>query len=116
MSIVAKGIGLLFVFGVSYFLTETLVYGAEAPNLEKLPCGAPEQMEKSLTQRGFQHLLDMKNTKGVNEQLWTGGQVMVITVEKDKELCMVSEASDVTFNPITMEKILNVWKKGQKDL
>jgi hypothetical protein len=100
----------------TFLLYTSMANAAETPNLEKLPCGEPVKMQEELYSKGYHHLLDMKNENGAQEQLWSGGRDMVITVEKDKNLCLVATASEVTFNPLTLEKILGVWKKTQKDL
>ena len=58
----------------------------------------------------------MKNENGTKQQLWAGGQNVVITADKDKQICLVSNADEVKYNPYTLEKILEVWKKNQKEL
>lgn len=83
---------------------------------EKAICDEPSKIESVLQEKGYYHLLDMKNENGTNEQLWSGGQSMVITVEKDNKVCFVSTADNVKFNPYTIEKILEAWKKNQKEL
>jgi len=104
---------------MKYLMIASLLFAtvafAETKN-DKSPCGDPASMEEVLHQKGYFHLLDMKNENGVIEQLWTGGRSMVITAEKDKRVCLVSTADDVTFNPVTLQKIIEVYKKTQKDL
>jgi hypothetical protein len=89
---------------------------AETTKEEKTPCGDPSSMEEVLHEKGYFHLLDMKNENGVTTQLWTGGRSMVITAEKDKKICFVSSADEVTYNPVTLQKIIEVFKKTQKEL
>lgn len=89
---------------------------AETPNPEKLLCEDGTKIEAELHEKGYFHLLDMKNQNGTNEQLWSGGRDMVITIERDKKICLVSTASEVTFNPYTLEKIIEVYRKSQKGL
>lgn len=86
------------------------------PATEKVLCDEPSKMEAVLSEKGYYHLLDMKNENGVTEQLWTGGRSMVITANKDKKICLLSQADDVTYNPYTIEKIIEAYKKSQKDL
>lgn len=102
-----------FVFG---YLISQMIVKANAEEATKLLCDEPSKMENVLHEKGYFHLLDMTNDNGVTEQLWTGGRSMVITANKDKKICLLSTANDVTFNPNTLEKIVEVWKKTQKDL
>jgi hypothetical protein len=101
------------VFTLSFFVSHVRRLEAEET---KPVCGEPSKMEEILSEKGYFHLLDMKNENGVMQQLWTGGQSMVITASKDKQICLVSQASDVRYNPYTLEKIIEVYKKSQKDL
>lgn len=101
---------------LSTFLLYTSTSFAETPNLEKVVCDEPAKVEKAFLEKGYFHLLDMKNENGANEQLWTGGQDMIVTVEKDKKICLVSTATNVTYNPSTIVKIMEAWKKTQKEL
>ena len=78
----------------------------------KIMCGEPEKVEKILNDKGYHHLLDMKNENGVGEQLWSGGRDMIIAAEKDKNLCLMSTATDVVFNPRTIKKIMEIWDKS----
>jgi hypothetical protein len=112
MEFIMKNLAILSTF----LLYTSTAFAEDTPNLEKVPCGDPASMQEVLFQKGYFHLLDMKNQNGANEQLWSGGQDMVITVERDKKICLVSTATDVTFNPTTLEKIISVWKKTQKEL
>ena len=104
---------------LSTFILYTSTAFAETPkppNLEKVLCDEPAKVEAVLREKGYYHLLDMKNENGVKQQLWAGGQDMVITADKEKQICLVSNASDVAYNPYTLEKIMEVWKKNQKEL
>lgn len=101
---------------MKYFMIASLLFSTAALAETKDTCGDPASMEKVLIDKGYFHLLDMKNSNGVIEQLWTGGQSMVITAEKDKKVCLVGTADDVTYNPTTLQKIIEVWKKTQKEL
>lgn len=104
---------------MKYFMIAFLLFATAAlaeTKEDKSPCGDPASMEQVLLEKGYFHLLDMKNENGVTNQLWTGGRSMVITAEKDKKVCFVSTADEVTYNPVTLQKIIEVWKKTQKDL
>lgn len=101
---------------MKYFTIACLLFSTAAFAETKDTCGDPASMEQVLAEKGYFHLLDMKNGNGVTEQLWTGGRSMVITAEKDKKVCLVGTADDVTFNPVTINKIIEVWKKTQKEL
>jgi hypothetical protein len=126
MNIVVKTIGLLVAFGVSYFVSGKLVYGKELPKpppvetqktQPKAACASGTEVQKILSDKGYFFLLEMKNDQsGVVEQLWSGGKDMVISIAKDDMVCVVSSASETTYNPQTIEKIYNVFKKSQKDL
>ena len=83
---------------------------------KEIACGEPAKVETILHEKGYSHLLDMKNENGITEQLWSGGRDMVITAEHDKKICVFATASEVTYNPVTLGKILEVFKKSQKDL
>src|SRR5512139_2678621 len=91
---------------------------AETPSEkpEKLLCDSPSKIEEGLHEKGYFHLLDMKNPNGVDEQLWAGGRDMVITVSKDDKICLASTGSDVVYNPVTLNKILEIYNKSQKEL
>lgn len=101
------------IFSLSFFVAHERRLQAEET---KPVCGEPSKMEEILSDKGYYHLLDMKNENGVTQQLWTGGRSMVITATKDKQICLVSQADGVTYNPYTLEKIIEVYKKSQKDL
>ena len=104
---------------MKYLMFATLLFAttamAETKNDNSL-CDVPSKMEEVLQEKGYFHLLDMKNENGVMEQLWSGGRSMVITAEKDKKICLVSTAGEVTYNPVTLQKIIEVYKKSQKEL
>lgn len=103
---------------MKYFMIASLLFttSAFAEETTKMLCDEPAKMESVLSEKGYYHLLDMKNENGVMEQLWTGGRSMVITANKDKKICLMSQADEVTYNPYTLQKIIEVYKKTQKDL
>lgn len=103
---------------MKYFMIVSLLFAtsAYAEEATKMLCDEPAKMEAVLSEKGYYHLLDMKNENGVVEQLWTGGRSMIITANKDKKICLLSQADDVTYNPYTIEKIIEAYKKTQKDL
>lgn len=107
-------------FAIGFLSTQLMVRAEHGPvdnkATEKVLCDEPAKMEAVLSEKGYYHLLDMKNENGVTEQLWTGGRSMVITAEKDKKICLMSQADGVTYNPYTVEKIIEAYKKSQKDL
>jgi hypothetical protein len=100
---------------IGYFISQMFV-SASAEETVKLLCDDPVKMEQVLTEKGYFHLLDMKNENGVYQQLWTGGRSMVITATKDKKICLLTTADEVTYNPVTLQKIIEVFKKSQKEL
>lgn len=109
-------------FAVSFGLGQMVIAAnaehgpVDNKSTEKMVCDEPAKMEEVLSEKGYYHLLDMKNENGVMEQLWTGGRSMIITAEKDKKICLMSQADGVTYNPYTVEKIIEAYKKSQKDL
>lgn len=102
-----------FAFG---YLMSQMIIQAHAEETTKLLCDEPAKMEEVFLEKGYFHLLDMKNENGVAQQLWTGGRSMVITATKDNKICLLSTADDVTYNPYTLQKIIEVYKKSQKEL
>lgn len=107
-------------FSFGWLTTQLIVHAEHGPvdnkPTEKMICDDPAKIEDVLTEKGYFHLLDMKNENGVAEQLWTGGRSMVITVTKENKICLMSQADDVTYNPVTLQKIIEVYKKSQKEL
>lgn len=103
-------------FAIGYGATQLIVHAHGAETTEKMLCDEPAKMEAVLSEKGYYHLLDMKNENGVMEQLWTGGRSMIITTDKDKKICLLSQADDVAYNPYTLQKIIEVYKKSQKEL
>lgn len=102
-------------FAFGYLMSQMIIH-ANAEEATKILCDEPSKMEAILSEKGYYHLLDMKNENGVTQQLWTGGRSMVITATKDKKICLLSQADEVTYNPYTLQKIIEVYKKTQKDL
>lgn len=102
-------------FVVGYGISQ-LIVRAHGEEVTKMICDEPSKIESVLSEKGYFHLLDMKNENGVTEQLWTGGRSMVITANKDDKICLLSTAGEVTYNPITLQKIIEVYKKSQKEL
>lgn len=102
-------------FAFGYLMSQMIVH-ANAEEATKLLCDEPSKMEEVLYDKGYHHLLDMKNENGVEQQMWVGGRSMVITATKDKKICLLSTADEVTYNPITLQKIIDVYKKSQKEL
>lgn len=102
------------IFSLSFFVAHERRLQAEEAT--KLLCDEPSKMESVLSEKGYYHLLDMKNENGVEQQLWTGGRSMVITATKDKKICLLSQADEVTYNPYTLQKIIEAYKKTQKEL
>jgi hypothetical protein len=86
------------------------------PEKAKPICDEPAKIESGLREKGYFHLLDMKNEQGAVEQLWSGGREMVITAIQDNQVCLVAAATDVTFNPKTLSMIVDIYKKSQKEL
>lgn len=103
-----------FLFCMSFIAAYGLAFGEESK--EKVLCDEGTKMEAVLLEKGYFHLLDMKNDNGVVEQLWTGGRSMVITAQKDNKICLLSTAEEVVYNPVTLQKIIEVFKKTQKEL
>lgn len=111
------GVNFIFRGLIAYMIVSYMIFGeVKAEETTKMLCGDPASMEQVLIEKGYYHLLDMKNENGVSQQLWTGGRSMVITATKDNKICLLSTADDVTYNPITLQKIIEVYKKTQKEL
>lgn len=111
------GVNFIFRGLIAYMIVSYMIFGeVKAEETTKMLCDDPAKMEDVLSEKGYYHLLDMKNENGVEQQLWTGGRSMVITATKDKKICLMSQADDVTYNPYTVEKIMEAYKKSQKDL
>lgn len=94
---------------------------AEAPKKEeKMLCVTNEEMDKIMVDKGYDILLNMTNSDGVVESVWTGGQSIVITaaVPNEPKSCLLATMTKVTYNPKAIEEVWETYKKQtkQKDI
>ena len=93
---------------------------AKKDQKEQMICVTNEELDKMLTEKGYDILLNMTNDDGVVESLWTAGQSALITaaVPNEKKSCLLATMSKVTFNPKAIEEVWETYKKQtkQKDI
>lgn len=87
---------------------------------EKMICVTNEELDKIMVSKNYDILLNMTNSDGVVESIWTGGQTIVITaaVPNEKKSCLLATMDKVTFNPKAIEDVWETYKKQtkQKDI
>lgn len=84
---------------------------------DEMICGPSDLLENTFNEQGLHHLLDMKNEKNVTQSLWLGGQVIIVTAQKDeKTSCILTNFKEVAFNPKTITDIYNVLQKSQRGI
>lgn len=87
---------------------------------EKMLCVTNEELDKIMVSKNYDIMLNMTNSDGVVESIWTGGQTIVITaaVPNEKKSCLLATMSKVTYNPKAIEDIWETYKKQtkQKDI
>lgn len=110
-----------FVPALTLSLLNSHAKEAEAPKKEeKLLCVTNEEMDKIMVDKGYDILLNMTNSDGVVESIWTGGQSIVITaaVPNEPKSCLLATMTKVTYNPKAIEEVWETYKKQtkQKDI
>ena len=115
----------LMIFLVSFSVTFGLsqyvhyAYGEEAKKDEMI-CLTNAELDKMLSEKGYDILLNMTNPDSVVESVWTAGQSVIITaaVPNEKKSCLLAVMKDVTFNPKAIEEVWETYKKQtkQKDI
>jgi hypothetical protein len=100
---------------LSTFLLYTSMASAKEPKQEVI-CAKPSVTEKVLNEKGYFHLLDVTMENGTKSQFWSGGQDLIITITKDDALCLATTGHDVTYNPMTLDKIMEIWNKSHPKL
>lgn len=113
---------MLFVmsFGITFGLSQ-LTHSEETPKTDdKMLCLSNADLDKTMTEKGFDILLNMKNADDVVQSVWTSGQQIIITaaVPNQDKSCLLVTMSNVTFNPKAIENIWETYKKqtNQKDI
>ena len=112
-------LGILLALGVSFAVTAEETKKEEAKK-DPIICVTNQQLDKTMTEKGYDILLKMTNDDGVVEYVWTGGQSITITASvpgQDKS-CLMAIMKDVTFNPKAIEDVWETYKKQtkQKDI
>lgn len=95
-------------------------HGEEVKQEEKMICVSNEELDKIMVSKNYDIMLNMTNSDGVVESIWTGGQTIVITaaVPNEKKSCLLATMTNVTYNPKAIEDIWETYKKQtkQKDI
>jgi hypothetical protein len=92
---------------------------AEAPKKDKksdLVCVTNAELDKIMSEKGYDILLNMTNADGIVESVWTAGQSIIITaaVPNEQKSCLLTNMSKVTFNPKAIEEVWETYKKQTK--
>lgn len=89
-------------------------------NPEKLVCVSNAELDKTMTEKGYDILLQMTNDNDVKETVWFYGQSIIITasVPKEETSCLLATMKNVTYNPKGIENVWETYKKQtkQKDI
>jgi len=109
---------------VVFLSLTTITFGTpskeETKSDDKMLCQKTEEMEKTLTDKGYFRLLSMNNSDKVTEALWVGGQTATIIakVPNSDSSCLLAIMDTVVYNPNTIEDIWETYKKQtkQKDI
>jgi hypothetical protein len=89
--------------------------GAEAKK-DDMICLTNADLDKTMTEKGYDILLNMTNSEGVVESIWTSGQSIAITaaVPNEQKSCLLATMSKVTYNPKAIEEVWETYKKQTK--
>lgn len=92
---------------------------AEAPKKdenEKMICLTNADLDKTMTEKGYDILLNMTNSEGIVESIWTSGQSIAITaaVPNEQKSCLLATMTKVTYNPKAIEEVWETYKKQTK--
>lgn len=83
---------------------------------EEMVCLSNADLDKTMTEKGYDILLNMTNTEGVVESIWTAGQSIAITaaVPNEQKSCLLATMTKVTYNPKAIEEVWETYKKQTK--
>lgn len=113
----AASLGCLLAIPITWATAET-----KAPKKEdeKLVCVSNAELDKNMTEKGYDILLQMTNENDVKQTIWLYGQSIVITasVPKEETSCLLATMKNVTYNPKAIEEVWETYKKQtkQKDI
>ena len=105
-----------YMLGILLALGVTFAIAAEEPKKDPMICVTNAELDKTMTEKGYDILLRMTNDDGVAESIWTAGQSIIITagVPKEDKSCLLAVMKDVTFNPKAIEEVWETYKKQTK--
>jgi hypothetical protein len=112
-------------FSISFGASQMIAHNAKAEEPKKdeksdMVCVPNEELDKLMTEKNYDILLNMTNYDGVVESVWTAGQSIIITaaVPNEKKSCLLAVMNDVTYNPKAIEEVWETYKKQtkQKDI
>jgi hypothetical protein len=86
---------------------------------QKIVCEKTDNAVKTMNDKGFYHLLNMKNDNDVVENIWISGQSIVITAQSGENTCIIAFMKDVEYNPDTLQGLIKAYetqKSKQKDI
>ena len=104
-----------FVLGSALFQYVNHAHSAETKK-EDMICLTNADLDKTMTEKGYDILLNMTNSEGVVESIWTAGQSIAITaaVPNEQKSCLLATMSSVTYNPKAIEEVWETYKKQTK--
>lgn len=108
-------LGILLALGVSFAIAAEAPK-KEEPKKDEMICVSNTELDKIMTEKGYDILLNMTNPEGVVESVWTAGQSIIITaaVPNEQKSCLLANMSKVTFNPKAIEEVWETYKKQTK--
>ena len=100
--------------------TKERLDGKDNPEKMDITCVSNTELDKTMTDKGYDILLNMTNNDGVVESMWYAGKSIVITaaVPNEKKSCLLAVMNNVTYNPKAIEEVWETYKKQtkQKDI
>ena len=106
--------------GSLFFQYVNQAHSKEAPKKEEMTCLGNAELDKLMTDKNYDILLQMTNLEGVVETIWAGGRSIVITagVPNQDKSCLLAQMTNVTYNPKAIEETWETYKKQtkQKDI
>ncbi len=114
IAILSFVLGFLFV----HFVTHANAVESKTPEPKKddMICLTNADLDKTMTEKGYDILLNMTNSEGIVESIWTSGQSIAITaaVPNEQKSCLLATMSKVTYNPKAIEEVWETYKKQTK--
>ena len=112
---------------IGCMLAIPLTWATAAPTKEtkkeekmNISCIDNTELDKTMTDNGYDILLNMTNNDGVVESMWYAGKSIVITasIPNEKKSCLLAVMNNVTYNPKAIEEVWETYKKQtkQKDI